>query len=275
MNHRGIQGTLFRMQLDPGFGIALRSGDVDAVRSTGLEPADLEYLVKADPAQVSADRDGARRAQFLRNVGAEFALWCAVVSRREDPLEAFTASAEFHDAVRERRSLPLAFADYAERRSAESDDRVQRTLLRLEVALARARRCKSMVPDLAPDAIVLAPWASLMEFPAGTLACVDRVRAALDVGEAPSRKLRLKKGESEVLLVSTPPDSNPFRLPGSHVERLEPTVASFLASAREPLDERARAEFARECDAEPADVEALVDGLVVDRVLVHGRGASS
>ena len=103
VHHRKIQRTLFRMQLDPGFARAMFARDVDALRSTGLGPAEVLLLMSADSSAVSADAGGKRLAQLVGNVALEFSRTVHLAVERlslTDFAVAFASSPEFHDAIR-------------------------------------------------------------------------------------------------------------------------------------------------------------------------------
>jgi len=257
MDHRRVQRTLFRMQLDPAFASRLRAGEADA--SKGLEPVELRLLRRADPSAVSADRDGKRRAQFLANVSSEFRLSIAAGL----DVDGFTASREFHEAAQSDASLPLALSCYALRCSSDQP-RPLRALVALERALARARR--ELRPSRAPSPgeVVLAAWVSLASLPAGTLALAERLRAALDAGAKPP-ELVLSSERDETLLVRSAPAATPFRLRAVEVEHTSPALAALLRAACLPAT---RAALAAALSTDLADLDPVIDDLIADRVLV-------
>lgn len=239
MNHRAVQRALFRMQLDPGFAARLRAGETDA----GLGPAERALLRGADPAALGADRDQRRRGQFLRNVSAEFARSCAAgVSA-----EAFTSSPEFHEAIADDASLPLAFGRYAERCCA-GGSRALRGLVALERALARARRELRAAAAPGPGELALAPWVWRVALPAGTLELAAGARAAPGAAE-----------ETETVLVLARPEPAPFRLREVEAELVSPDLARLLESLERPRPRR-------ELDGDTAEIvaELLADGVLVE-----------
>jgi hypothetical protein len=244
VNHRAVQRALFRMQLDPGF---------EPAADDGLDAEELALLARADRVALTADREGRRRDQFLRNVSEEFALSCAAGV----PAEGFPSSPEFHQAVRTDASLPLAFGRYAERCSA-SGTRVQRGLVALERALARARREPRASAAPQPGEIALAPRAWLVSVPEGTLDLAARLRAALDGGE-PIAAPALAPGGDETVLILAERAPAPFRLRAVEAERVSPELALLLASLEQP---RKRSGLA----AETAEIvaELLADGVLVE-----------
>jgi len=260
MNHRQIQRTLFRMQLDPDFAARLRAGEPAAVAELGA--GELCLLCAADPVAIAADRDGKRRTQFLANVSSEFALSRAAGL----DVDAFTASDEFHAAVRADQSLPLAFAGYAARCTRKQPEPL-RALVALETALARARRELRSAPVLSPDEVALSPWASLAKLPGGSLELAERLRAALDA-HAELPLLQLAPASDETLLVRAASTAAVFQLRAVEVERLSRALARLLDAAREP---RTRAALAGLVSAARAELDPVIDTLVADAVLVEGE----
>ena len=256
MDHRRVQRTLFRMQLDPDFAARLRAGQAEA--SCGLEAEELLLLRSADPAAVSADRDGKRRAVFLANVASEFPLSLEAGLC----VDGFTGSEEFHAAVRADRSLPLALARYALRCSA-AQPRPLRALVTLEGALARARRELRPCRAPAPGEVALAPGVSLEVLPAGTLALAERIREALDAGKR-TPALALDTAPEETLLVRSAPASRPLGLREVEVEHASPALAALLCAACEPV---ARATLAAALSTDRAELDPVIDELIADRVL--------
>jgi hypothetical protein len=273
VNHRGLQRALFRMQLDPGFAARLRSGDRAAANSTRLDPAELEWLRAADPAAVSADREGLRRAQLLRNLAGELALSLAA-ARESDWLATFPASDHFHRAIAQDAPLPLAFAEYLAERVA-SRSALVRSLVELELTLARARRglrsaARAGVPGRRASAagLVLAPSAWLVDLADGTFAWASALREALDRGaRLPDAPRGLPAGARETVLIAA--DEPPARslLRPVRSERLEPAVADFLRECARGLDARGIAGFCAAHGLEAEAVERVVEELVAEGVL--------
>jgi hypothetical protein len=268
MNHRAIQRALFRMQLDPAFAARLRGREAGAVESTGLTFGELALLASADVAGVSADRDGKRRSQFLRNVTSEFALSLAAAGDAQLADE-FTRSREFHEAVTADASLPLAFAKYLAGRLASSSA-LPRALAALETALARARRARRSAPALAPGEVALAPWAERVSVPAGTLEAAARVRSALDRGEPIAAGAAVSESEYETLLVRRAPEPRPFRLADVEVESLSPALDALLARAEKPLSAAERVAHARAAGISEAELTEIVAELLAERILIAG-----
>jgi hypothetical protein len=271
VDHRGLQRALFRMQHDPGFARRLREREPQAERSTRLGPAELGWLRAADPAAVAADRDGRRRAQLLRNAGGELALAACVGPRGDgerDWLEAFPASEEFHAAVAEDASLPIAFCRHAARCAAGAS-RLFGALVELESALARARRDTRGSPAPGPDEVVLAPTAWLVELPDGTHRAAERLRRSLDAGRAPRPPWpALGRGSEAVLIAAGPRPA--VGLSAVRAERLAPPVAAFLAACLRPQGAPARAAFARARGLDLLEVEAVARELAGEGVLRWG-----
>jgi len=276
---RGLQRALFRMQLDAAFARAVFARDAAALASLELAPDDLALLLEADPAGVSADRHGRRLGQLLGNVGSEFArgVW-ALETRagRASFLTDFASSDELHAALRTDRPLPLAFADYALARAGDGVDPLARSLLELDVALARARREPAERPRPRPtgDAVALAPWVRLVRVVPGALDVAAELGAALEAGEAPREGLVPAAGgaqRTERVLVQAREHAPERGLREVRAEVLQPAVAALLeAAADAPLAAGDRARLARAWEAEPSALEAFAAALVEDAVLVRG-----
>jgi hypothetical protein len=230
-------------------------------------------------------------AQLVGNVALELARTVHLAVERlglADVALAFARSPELHDALREDRSLPLAFGAFLRRRvddAAPAGDPTH-AILALELEMARARR--RSVPDApptppaAPGEVVLAPAASLLEVPAGTLDFAAELGAAAEAGRpapvapvAPAAPGSLGSPETaapaarEVLLLLSRPPASGRRtgLREVEVERLSGPAAALLAAARCPLSREARAALARDHGADPAELEAFVATLTTDGIL--------
>lgn len=269
MNHRGLQRALFRMQLDPGFAARLRARDRGAEASTRLGSTELEWLRAADPVAVSADREGRRRAQLLRNVSGELALSLAA-AREPGWLETFPASDPFHRAIAADTPLPLALAEHLVA-CAASRSQLLRSLVALESALARARRGLRSAPRADGSALVLAPSAWLVELADGTFAWASALRQALDRGTGlPDPPRGLPPGSRETLLVAAGEPAEGSRLRLARAERLEPAVADFLRACESGLEARGVSRFCAERGLEPAAVESVVAELIAEGILLRG-----
>jgi hypothetical protein len=274
MDHRRLQRALFRMQHDPGFAARLRAGDREAAASTGLGEAELAWLRGADPVALSADREGRRAAQLLRNVGSELRLATALGPAGDgDPawLAGFPRSGRFHRAVSDGTPLPLALADWAEERAAGAPSPTFRAFVSLEAALLRARRDVALPATVPEGAVLRAPSARLLVLPAGTHAAATAFASALAAGMG-RLPLAVEASGSETVLFAADAraDARFGRLRPVRVEPLEPLVAELLRRAAWPLDRAARAAFAAEHELEPGEVEAVVDEYRADGVLVGG-----
>ena len=266
--HRALQRTLFRMQLDSSFAQAVLARDVAAEGSTELSERELSWLHALDPACISADRAGARRAQFLRNVGSELAMTLRLTGM--GLLDDFTRSSELHAAVCDGSPLPLALARHLERTLAASEP-AARAVLELEHGMARARRELRTIQEPSGDQIVLAPWARLISVPAGTLALAEALRLR-DPDSAAHTPVPRLADEAETLLITAEREPAPFQLRAVVVERLADAPAHFLQRAERPLSRGERAAYAREVDAEPEELDALVAELLHEGVLLDCTG---
>ena len=259
MNHRQVQRTLFRMQLDPAFAARMRAGAPDVTSDLGA--GELRLLRDADPNAIAADRDGKRRRQFLANVSSEFGLSVAAGL----DVEGFTSSAEFHDAVRSDASLPMSFARYAAGCTLAQPAPL-RALVLLESALAQGRRGLRKAPEPRPGELALAGSATLVDAPGGTLRLAADLRAALDAGTALPAFL-LPLAANETLLLRASPAASAFRLREVSVEHVSPALASLLRETLSPCSRRA---LGARLALSSGDLESVVDELVADGVLAEG-----
>ena len=274
MNHRALQRTLFRMQLDPKFAQRIDAGEERALATTDLIPTDITVLRRADIVAVSADKNDQRRRQALGNLLTETPYSALYIPPAD--LYGFFADETFHDAIRRDERLPPAFADYLARNTRG----MVHALVRLEAAMTRMRRrdLRRDVDDSEPstatlrdDAIILHPRIELAVLPAGTLETAETIRratAAKDQDETPPT-LGAASDETEVVMIQATPSPHPHRLHEVAVERLEPLVADLLAAARKPMSRATRDAYAATNDADPNELEAFVDSLVEDLVVVR------
>ncbi len=276
MNVGALQRVLFRMQHDPGFAARVLDDDeARAARETdraGLGPRELGLLRRVPAAAYAADRGGRRRAQLLRNVGSEFPAALAEALPRDEPgawAEGFTAGIEFHAAVDGDRPLPLAFRDYATRVAREAGAPRLAAVARLEGTMAEARRGRLRRPEAGLDEMVLAPWARLLELPAGTHAVAE----AHHTGRVPVRGAVDFASRETLLLVADEHTPPPGGLREVRVEALAAPVAAFLAGAERPSPVAGWAVFATRRGLAPGDVEAVAREYLAERVLLLGGGA--
>ncbi|MEZ6197005.1 MAG: hypothetical protein R3F20_14960 [Planctomycetota bacterium] len=266
MNHRRVQRALFSMLHDEHFASALRRGE-DWARE-GLSEDEWRLLAAADPAAITADRDGRRRTQAMGNVLKEFLLSASAADAAGRALGAgFLSSRGFHRAVREDGSIPLAFLAFAEEQAREWGDDGVTTLLAVEGALARERRARRARPTPGPREIVLAPEAGTAVVPAGAAAFAESWRARLDGAElVPSPR---PAGE-ETLLIVTRPTAGGFGAPEVTVETLGELAAPLFRLAREPVGPQGRRRYAEERGATLDELDAFLDDFVTEGVLLRG-----
>jgi hypothetical protein len=256
------------MQLDPGFAARLRARDARAERSTELGAEELAWLRAADPAAVSADREGRRRAQHLRNAAGEFALTLAVAA---DPgwLESFPGSDHFHRAIASDAPLPLALADHLRELAARGPAPL-RSLLELESALARARREPHRVSPTGSFAWIRSPSTWLIELREGTFDWASALRQMLDGGDIPAGPPATGSGSgTETVLIHALASLRGSQLREVRAERLEPLVAEFLHRGSQGIDEQRIGEFCRARGLARADVETVIAEFAAEGVLVR------
>ena len=273
---RRVQRALVRMQHDPGFAERVARGDPEAIASAHLDAIGTAWLRALDPVAVAADRDGKRAAQLLRNVVSEFRL-CVSVGPAGDGdafVRAFPQSEYFHAAIAHDASLPLAFAAFAETRSAGAMS-LFAALLALETAMARARREAGAAPLQPPGALCLSGAARLVEVPAGTFAIAAQLGERLDRGALRGALPSVSHAARESILIvaDRSADARFGRLRPLRVELLETLVAAFLQRAQKPLDASACAAFAGEHDVAPEALVAVVAEYEAEGVLLRADAA--
>ena len=142
-DHRNLQRTLFRMQIDPSFCRSILDGDAAALATTGLDAHSRSLLASVEARAVLADPGGKRRLQVLGNAASEYVvtLVAAAADERSTSLLAdFGSSPEFHTAMTSERGLPVAFGEHALRHATETRDTLLGALATLELALVQLRR---------------------------------------------------------------------------------------------------------------------------------------
>ncbi len=269
MDHRLIQRTLFRMQLDSNFANQIRERNAAALSTTGLEADDLEWLISADWIAVSADPGGRRLSQLIGNVVAEYA--CSVSLAVDelgmtDVAAAFASSPEFHVAISCDRSLPIEFGGYLARRFGEREDRPIDSVLAYERVMVDARRAPRTAPVPACGEVVLAGSARIIGLKSNTF---DRVRAFREDGStASSVKGTGIRSVREKLLITTGERPHPGALHAVDVEVLSDSVAEILSLAEKPLGPADRAKLAEKRDVEPEELDDFFRGLIAEGLLV-------
>ncbi|MEQ8762478.1 MAG: hypothetical protein RL885_01025 [Planctomycetota bacterium] len=268
MNHRALQRTLFRMQLDHDFARRILDGDRASLETTGLSPTEAALLQSAPFAGITADPGNQRRDQVLGNASSELRLSvaAAAVTRGADVARGFLASEQFHDAIRCDGRLPFAFADYLESALEGADARL-RSLVRLERELLRARREDIHRERPMPGDVVLAKTARLIELAPGTWRYAELLHARLERG-TPIAPGAVGSDDSDWILILSKPGDGPLR--DVETEPLQPMVVAVLRRAESPWPASARAELARELGVEAAELESFIDDLASDGVLVRG-----
>lgn len=271
-DHRRIQRTLFRMQVDGGFARAVFAREPAALASSGLDEHDLALVLALDPRAVAADPGGRRRTQIVANAASEYPATLACAAAREggtDLLERFAASAELHAAIREERGLPQAFGTFARRVAGERADPLLEALATLEGRLVELRRRRARDPRPPEGAVALSARADVVALPAGTHRAAEALRLALARDERPAPP-PLDAGREELLLVAAAP-ARPSALAEAAVERLEPPAdALFRRLARGPLGRSERERFARDHGATLDELDAFLEGFAAEGALLRG-----
>jgi hypothetical protein len=255
------------MLFDEEFAARVHRGDAAALE--GLSEEESRILRAADPVCVAADRQGRRKTQALGNLLKEFLLSASAADEAGLSLGAqFFSSKYFHDAVRDDRRLPLAFADHVEAQSCAWGRPEIRALVTLEAGMVRARRAAPRRFELAPGELVLAPDAALLEVAEGTAEFAAAWRKKL--AERGQLQATIpKSGERETLLLRRQPRASHYATPELSVEVLLPNVAPIFHLATTPLGREERRHYAAELGASLEDLDAFLDGFVEEGSLLR------
>lgn len=256
IDHRRLQRTLFRAQMDPAF----------AAEILASEAPEWELLRQASRAGMTADPRGTRRLQVLGNATLEFRLSLASADDPRGRLESFASSPEFHAAIEHDRPLPLAAGAYLVRVLA--DQPWPRALAQLELDLAEIRRAP-LGPTPPRSHWQRAHRARIVRLPVGTLARAAAVQAALHAGQ-PCPPAPPQHSEAESLLLHAPAPEHRWKLADAIPEEVNDAVAALFERAQDPLDQAALEQFAQGYGATAADLLPLMQDYAQDGALVFG-----
>ena len=293
------------MQMDGGFASRIFGHDPQMCSTTGLTDEELSWLCAQDPAALSADPGGKRRAQIVGNIASEFRLSLSAASRSSRNaggpgpawLDHFPGSAEFRGAVLGGDRLPLAFARFALHDARSKGHAELVPVIELEFALARLRReaaggrlgalashhlphppgndrgAELSVSDMernhAADTLWLSPQARIVDLPSGTHAWCETLQAHLENGLPAPRPSGFHPELQEGILLFAHTTGARHRPALVRTERLEPPVDELLKRSRTGLTSEARSEFARAQGAEPEDLERFLVDFLDEGVLVR------
>jgi len=247
-----VQQALVCMLFDPSYEARIRGDEpVD-----GIAAPERELLKKLDPRALRTD--SMRRPRAVQAILEEYPVSAALIGI--PTVDAYFASTNFREAVFNRGSMALAFADYLGDRA--------RGIGRIEAAMARVRRPRNIVAT----GIGCSPRVVPVIAPRGSLAWYQEGRARL--GAAPLQALaelprpwrrRPPRGGAEFLLVEGAEDGA-IAIGGAS----EPLVRLLLAAA-DPGPKSSLVDAACRLGAEPAEAEELLDDLLGDSLLfVYG-----
>lgn len=258
IDHRRLQRTLFRAQMDPSF----------AAEVLASEAPEWELLRQASRAGMTADPRGTRRLQVLGNATLEFRLSLASADDPRGRLESFAGSPEFHAAIEHDRPLPLAAGAYLVRVLA--DQPWPHALAQLELNLAEMRRAP-LGPTPPRGHWQRAHRARVVHLPVGTLAHAAAVQAGLHAGQpCPPAPPQDSDAETEALLLHAPVPEHRWKLADAIPEEVNEAVAALFERAQDPLDEVALEQFAQGYGASASDLLPLMQDYAQDGALIHG-----
>jgi hypothetical protein len=192
MSHHSLQKLVVRLLFDDTFAATVYSDPVTALNGLDLTEAERTQLLSVD--RRAWRHDALRQRRTLRTLVEEFKISTTVIlaeTRSLAALERFFATAFFHQAVQERGSLGLAFAEFlldGSRQGAWTAPQLP-DIIRLEAALAACRRSLAREDSPAPSElpatfsdctrIRLAPGYGLGSFQANTIVTVQHVERYL------------------------------------------------------------------------------------------------
>lgn len=246
MSHVALRRVMIRLLHDPRLVAALHGGGADPLADVDLTAAERAWLVAPPPAAWRADPG--RPVRLVTALAEEYP---ASVVRATAHAAEFLRSPHFHRAVQERGSLALAFGDHL----AAAGDPVVVALARLERAVAAVRRA-SRTPVASPAGrLRLSPRAVVHRLPRGTLELLAEFRRGGSGGT-------LAVGEESVLVAGAAGAAE------VEIEALEPALAALLERAAGGVERDELYAEARRLGADPGAETAIVDGLVVDGLLL-------
>lgn len=258
IDHRRLQRTLFRAQMDPAF----------AAEVLASEAPEWELLRQASRAGMTADPRGTRRLQVLGNATLEFRLSLASADDPRRRLDEFASSPEFHAAIEQDRALPLAAGRYLVRVLAGQP--WPHALAQLELGLAEVRRAP-IGPTPPAECWQRANRARIARLPAGTLLRAAEVQTALHASQpCPPAPPQDSDAETEALLLHAPVPEHRWKLADAIPEEMNEAVAALFERAQDPLDEAALEQFAQGYGASASDLLPLMQDYAQDGALVYG-----
>ena len=252
MSAAAVQRVVVRMMFDPSFRAAVYAEPARALAGADVTAEERAWLVRPDPRAYATD--GTRAARALLALTEELpaaTAWARAEGR--DP-EAFFTSPALHACVEERGVLVYAYAAWL----AEGASAPLAQLVALEAAVARARRGR-VEPDPRGDGLVLGPRAALLPTPDGALAWWHAVREAATLGRP--LPVPALSGVHDVLIIVADDGA-------TSAEVLAEGLAALLEQARAPVARAALEAHAAALGLTAEEAAEIVDGLVVDRVLV-------
>ena len=250
MNPQALQRVVVRMLYDPGLVEAVHAG----TPVEGLDDAGRAHLVRIDRRAWATD--AYRRSRTLQALIEELPVSSARAGI--DQLDAFFSSEDFHSAVQERRAMVLAFARWLEPQVGD--------IARLEGAIARARQQSPRTGS----GLCMAVGVSAVSLPEGLFSWWQEAKGQL--GPTPLCALL----ESPVELGTPPagPSTEHYLLDrgsdgGIQLGGGSASLVGLLCAADSPISLEALADRAVALGAEPSEVSEIIQGLVLDGLLIQ------
>ena len=290
MSERALQRIMVRMLFDAAYAARVAEAPTDALVGEDITEEECSWLAAPDPRAWRADSE--RPSRSLTVLAQEYptslALCMAAGAPPAQPM-GFFSSLEFHQCVRGRGSMAIAFGDYLIALSLKGvlQDRRLTHLVRLEQAIARLRRGAPAVAPAAGDPGSLlqrSPDKAIHEAAAGTADLHDEIYAELPPSGADLAVVVLTPGraaprtpvdseKTEPLLLELARDDGPrvkFPVGIAEVTRELFDLFRFASSPRRFED---LCEEAIRLGAAPDDAAEVIASLLEDGALV-GLGSS-
>jgi len=292
------------MQRAAGFARAMLAQDPAAEATTGLTAPDLALLVGLDPRALAADPGGRASSQLLGNSASEFKLsLAATIGHAKLPaaLAGFQISAHFHRALMGEGRLPLAFGQFLLETARSLGAGQLIGIIELELGMAWLRRAQaptsipsphpprgnwppdrsapSSVPEILPNLTTLPPGFArlaqgvrLLALPKGTFNWAMELQGALDQGDTtcPGPGCERSSGTDEWVLIKRTERTSAFQLPAVQPELLTAPTDALLKLCQAAVSPAERRAFAEARGVAEKDLEAFLQGLVVDQILDLG-----
>ena len=290
MSERALQRIMVRMLFDAAYAARVAETPTEALVGEEVTDEERSWLAAPDPRAWRADSGRPSRALTVlaQEYPTSLALCMAAGGAPAQPM-GFFSSLEFHQCVRGRGSMAIAFGDYLIALSLKGviQDRRLTHLVRLEQAIARLRRG---APAAAPAAhhpgslLQRSPDKAIHEAAAGTADLHDEIYAELPPSGADLATTVLAPGreaprtpvdpeQSEPLLLELARDDGPRVKFPVGIAEVTRELFDLLRFASSPRRFEEICEEAIRLGASPDDAADIIASLVEEGALV-GLGSA-